>query len=144
MTRTFSGDIIISYGRDHCLTSLKERNMQVHETVSCALRPNKVMVASIDKTRTGKQIRKYMNLRGISAQDFKSYLSLGCVQSVYRWLDGQNLPSLDSLYALSELLMVPMDLLIAGSREYHPSPAKPEYAERLLRYYMLLQEYMAA
>lgn len=85
-----------------------------------------------------------MNLRGISAQDVKSYLSLGCVQSVYRWLDGQNLPSLDSLYALSELLMVPMDLLIAGSREYHPSPAKPEYAERLLRYYMLLQEYMAA
>ena len=67
------------------------------------------MVPVIDKQKTGNQIRKYMNLRGLSVQDVKTYLSLGCVQSVYHWLDGQSAPSLDNLYALSELLRVPMD-----------------------------------
>ena len=59
------------------------------------------MVPVIDKRKTGEQIRKYMNLRGLTVQDVKTYLSLGCVQSVYHWLDGQSAPSLDNLYALS-------------------------------------------
>ena len=103
-----------------------------------------VMVASIDKTRTGEQIRKYMRLRGVTVQDVRMHLSLGCVQSVYHWLDGKSLPTLDNLYALSELLGVPMDLLIAGDRRYLPPPGLPDGVKRLLRYYRLMQEHMAA
>ena len=102
------------------------------------------MVPVIDKRKTGEQIRKYMNLRGLTVQDVKSYLSLGCVQSVYHWLDGQSAPNLDNLYALSELLRVPMDLLVAGNRSYKPEANLPTGAIRLLRYYRLLYECMAA
>ena len=102
------------------------------------------MVPVIDKRKTGEQIRKYMNLRGLTVQDVKSYLSLGCVQSVYHWLDGQSAPNLDNLYALSELLRVPMDLLVAGNRSYKPETSLPTGAIRLLRYYRLLYECMAA
>jgi len=49
------------------------------------------MVLMIDSKKTGKQIRKYMALRGLTVQDVKEYLSLGCVQSVYHWLDGQSM-----------------------------------------------------
>ena len=103
-----------------------------------------IMVPVIDKRKTGEQIRKYMNLRGLTVQDVKAYLSLGCVQSVYHWLDGQSAPNLDNLYALSELLRVPMDLLVAGNRSYKPERNLPTGAIRLLRYYRLLYECMAA
>ena len=103
-----------------------------------------IMVPVIDKRKTGEQIRKYMNLRGLTVQDVKTYLSLGCVQSVYHWLDGQSAPNLDNLYALSELLRVPMDLLVAGNRSYKPEANLPTGAIRLLRYYRLLYECMAA
>ena len=103
-----------------------------------------IMVPVIDKRKTGEQIRKYMNLRGLTVQDVKTYLSLGCVQSVYHWLDGQSAPNLDNLYALSELLRVPMDLLVAGNRSYKPEANLPTGAIRLLRYYHLLYECMAA
>ena len=102
------------------------------------------MVPVIDKRKTGEQIRKYMNLRGLTVQDVKTCLSLGCVQSVYHWLDGQSAPNLDNLYALSELLRVPMDLLVAGNRSYKPEANLPTGAIRLLRYYRLLYECMAA
>lgn len=102
------------------------------------------MVPVIDKRKTGEQIRKYMNLRGLTVQDVKTYLSLGCVQSVYHWLDGQSAPNLDNLYALSELLRVPMDLLVAGNRSYKPEANLPTGAIRLLRYYRLLYECRAA
>ena len=102
------------------------------------------MVPVIDKRKTGEQIRKYMNLRGLTVQDVKIYLSLGCVQSVYHWLDGQSAPNLDNLYALSELLRVPMDLLVAGNRSYKPETNLPTGAIRLLRYYRLLYECRAA
>ena len=103
-----------------------------------------VMTPLIEKAKTGEQIRKIMRLRGITVQDVKVHLSLGCVQSVYHWLDGQSLPTLDNLYALSELLQVPMDMLVVGNRRYHPETKIQRGAERLLRYYRLLQDCMAA
>ncbi len=59
-------------------------------------------------------------------------------------MDGKSMPTIDNLYALSELLQVPMDMLVVGNRRYH---SKQEYnagAERLLCYYRLLQDCMAA
>ena len=102
------------------------------------------MIPAIDKRKTGEQIRKYMDLRGLTVQDVKEYLSLGCVQSVYHWLDGQSAPNIDNLYALSELLRVPMDLLVAGTRSYKPETNLPSWPKRLLLYYRLLNECIAA
>ena len=102
------------------------------------------MAPVIDKRKTGEQIRKYMKLRGLTVQDVQSYLSLGCVQSVYHWLDGQSAPSLDNLYALSELLQVPMDLLVAGNRSCQAESSLTAGAIRVLTYYRLLYECKAA
>ena len=102
------------------------------------------MVPVIDKRKTGEQIRKYMNLRGLTVQDVKTYLSLGCVQSVYHWLDGQSLPTLDNLYALSDLLKVPMDMMVCGNRRYNPAKISLAGAERLSRYSKLFQSGMAS
>ena len=102
------------------------------------------MTTTIDKVRTGQQIRLLMEKRGVTVRDVKNALSLACVQSVYHWLDGQSMPTLDNLYVLSDLLKVPMDMLVCGNRRYDPGKNIPEGAERLFRYYRLIQECMAA
>ena len=102
------------------------------------------MTIAIDKVRTGQQIRLLMEKRGVTVRDVKNALSLACVQSVYHWLDGQSMPTLDNLYALSDLLKVPMDMLVCGNRRYDPGMYVPKGAERLLRYYRMIQDCMTA
>ena len=102
------------------------------------------MTIAIDKVRTGQQIRLLMEKRGVTVEDVKDALSLACVQSVYHWLDGQSMPTLDNLYALSDLLKVPMDILICGNRCYDPVIIVSSGDERLFRYYMLIQKCMAS
>lgn len=106
-------------------------------------------IQGIDAVRTGKQIRKYMNLRGVSVEDVKEYLSLGCVQSVYHWLHGKSLPSLDNLYVLSRYLRVPMDALIVGIADNNiiredKKAVEDDGTQRLLYYYQWLQRNIAA
>lgn len=74
------------------------------------------MFPVINKRETGINLRRIMDMRGVSAKDVQQYLELSCVQSVYRWLDGINMPTIDNLYALSELLQVPIDALVCGNR----------------------------
>ena len=52
----------------------------------------------------------------------------------YHWLDGQSLPSLDNLYALSKILGVPMDRLIIGTGEYEKTKTVKEPSKHLLYY----------
>lgn len=46
------------------------------------------MFPIINKRETGVNIRQLMDRRGVTAKNIQQYLGLGCVQSVYRWLDG--------------------------------------------------------
>ena len=102
------------------------------------------MFPLINKRETGVNLRRIMDMRGITPKDIQEYLGLGCVQSVYRWIDGVNMPTIDNLYALSELLQVSIDAIVRGNR----SPIAPDIVEksvasresRLYAYYEKLQE----
>ena len=74
------------------------------------------MFPLINKRETGINLRRIMDMRGFSAKDVQEYLGLGCVQSVYRWIDGVNMPTIDNLYALSELFQLPIDSIVRGNR----------------------------
>lgn len=69
----------------------------------------------IDKEGTGKNLRKIMDARGISAKELQQYLRLGSVQSVYHWLEGKSLPTIDNLYAMSVYFSIPIDELVIGN-----------------------------
>ena len=75
------------------------------------------MIPVIDKKRTGEKIRFFMEREALNPSDIQMYLGLSCVQTVYRWLEGINIPSIDNLYALSCLFRVRMDDMIAGTAE---------------------------
>ena len=102
------------------------------------------MVPAIDKVNTGRRIKALMLINKLSVQDVRAYLSLGCVQSVYHWLDGRSLPTLENLYALSELLHVPVDFLIVGDRNYQKKDHVTRCLERYLSIYMMLYDRMIA
>ena len=46
------------------------------------------MFPTINKKETGVNLRRIMDMRGVKPKDIQEYLVFGCVQSVYRWLDG--------------------------------------------------------
>ena len=58
------------------------------------------MIPIIDKKKTGINLRLMMDERGITVKDVQQYLGLGSVQSVYHWLNGLSMPTVDNLYAL--------------------------------------------
>ena len=74
------------------------------------------MFPVINKQETGINLRRIMDKRGLTAKEIQEYLGLGCVQSVYRWFNGQSMPTIDNLYALSELFQMPMDAIVRGNR----------------------------
>lgn len=106
------------------------------------------MVPVINKRETGINLRRIMDKCGLSAKDVQEYLGLGCVQSVYRWLDGINVPTVDNLYALSEFFQLPIDAIVCGNR----APIAPNIAletldlrdRRLYTYYEKLNALRAA
>ena len=106
------------------------------------------MFPLINKRETGVNLRRIMDMRGITPKDVQEYLGLGCVQSVYRWLDGINVPTVDNLYALSELLQIPIDAIVRGNRASIASDIiikQPDSRERRLSaYYEKLNEKHAA
>ena len=91
----------------------------------------------IDSRATGVNLRRIMDARNISVRELKDYLGLSSIQSIYHWLNGICLPSIDNLYAMSIYFRLPVDELICGSGksftrrllllwEYLPSEKHPD------------------
>ncbi len=99
----------------------------------------KKMYPTIDMKATGMRIRQIMNHRKLTVKDVQKYLNLSSVQSIYHWLNGQSVPTVDNLYALSELFQLPVDAMIVGHRKYHMLlPDKPFYI-RVYTYCMIVR-----
>jgi len=106
------------------------------------------MFPTINLRETGINLRRIMDKRGITPKDIKEYLNLGSIQTVYNWCNGQNMPTVDNLYALSQFLQVPIDEIICGNRKaIIPEPiviiGNPR-ARRLYAYYKQLNKMLAA
>ncbi len=74
------------------------------------------MIPVIDKKATGVNIRRTMDKNNYSVRDLQAHLGLNSLQSIYHWLNGICLPTVDNLYALSGLFHTPVDDLLCGSR----------------------------
>ncbi|MDE7320018.1 MAG: helix-turn-helix transcriptional regulator [Lachnospiraceae bacterium] len=98
------------------------------------------MYPTIDMKATGRRIRRIMNQRKLSVKDVQKYLNLSSVQSIYHWLHGQSMPTIDNLYALSELFQLPVDAMLVGNRKYYKSPADEPYYSRIYVYYQMVME----
>lgn len=96
------------------------------------------MFPIIDKKRTGKQIRRIMEQKNITVKQLQVYLNLACVQSVYHWLEGSSMPTIDNLYAMSVLFEVSIDDMVCGNREYARVDDLRASYSRVIEYYTRL------
>lgn len=78
----------------------------------------------IDIIATAKNIKNIMQSRNVTVKDIQQFLELETPQSVYHWMNGRNMPTIDNLYALSELFHMPIDAIIIGNRKYTPDQNK--------------------
>lgn len=58
---------------------------------------------TIDLLATGKRINMLRKERKISVGKMKEYLGFNNATSIYRWLRGESLPTLENMYAISLL-----------------------------------------
>lgn len=69
----------------------------------------------IDLAATGRNIIRLRQERGFTVRDLQWYFGFENPQAIYKWQCGQSLPSVDHLYALSELLGVSMNEILVSS-----------------------------
>ncbi len=102
------------------------------------------MYRPIDMKKTGLKIKKMLSEAGYDVKYIQSYLHLSCPQSIYRWLKGKTLPSVEHLSALSELLHVSMNelLVLQGESVIYRCDLERYYlnCERLLTYATMLRK----
>lgn len=92
---------------------------------------------TIDKIRTGRQICHLMNNLGLTVIDVQNYMGFSTQQAVYHWLNGRSLPTLDNIYALSELFKVSIDQIICGNRKYQPEHDGMHHRLKVYREYFV-------
>ena len=89
----------------------------------------------VDMVKTGQNIKRIMQARGLTVKDIQEFLELGTPQGIYHWFDRRSMPTLDNLYALSELFRLPVDALLIGNRKYVCTAYWDPMYRRLYAYY---------
>ena len=66
----------------------------------------------IDLKATGEKIRDLKEKAGMTAKDLQKAFGFASPYPVYKWQNGQNLPTLDNLVILAGLFGVKMDDIV--------------------------------
>ena len=71
-----------------------------------------VRIPVIDLIETGKNIKRIREASGISVRDIQNILGFTNPQAVYKWQNGECLPSIDNLVILAAVLGVTVDEIL--------------------------------
>ena len=66
----------------------------------------------LDLEATGTKIKTLMKQRGITPRQLQVLLDFPYVQTVYNWYQGKNMPTIDNLVVLAQILGVTMDEIV--------------------------------
>ena len=66
----------------------------------------------LDLEATGAKIKTLMKQRGITLRQLQILLDFPYVQTVYNWYAGKNMPTIDNLVVLAQVLGVTMDDIV--------------------------------
>lgn len=66
----------------------------------------------LDLEATGTKIKTLMKQRGITPRQLQILLDFPYVQTIYNWYQGKNLPTIDNLVVLAQILGVTMDDIV--------------------------------
>ena len=66
----------------------------------------------LDLEATGTKIKTLMKQRGITPRQLQILLDFPYVQTIYNWFNAKNLPTIDNLVVLAQILGVTMDEIV--------------------------------
>ena len=71
----------------------------------------------VDMKKTGVHIKELFDKKNISVAEIQKELGLKSPQSVYRWYNGEAMPTVEHLYSLASMLHVPIEELLVFKTE---------------------------
>ena len=66
----------------------------------------------VDMAATGRNIQQMMDQAGKNAKDIQAACNLTTCNAVYKWLRGQNMPTIDNLVVIAGLLGAKLDDIV--------------------------------
>ena len=70
----------------------------------------------IDTIATGKNIKQMIKSKGFKIADIQSKMGFNTPQSIFKWLRGDAVPSIDNLVILADILDISIDKIIITAR----------------------------
>ena len=71
----------------------------------------------LDPQATGQRIKEIRMRKHISVNDICQFMGFENPQAVYKWQRGESIPSVDNLYALSQLFETSMENILCTREE---------------------------
>lgn len=79
----------------------------------------------LDAKATGARIKELRKIQHLKVEDISQFMGFESPQAVYKWQRGDTLPTVDNLYALSQLFNTSIDDILRGTRGEDDSPSLP-------------------
>ena len=79
-----------------------------------------VRIPVIDLIETGKNIKRIREASGISVRDIQNILGFTNPQAIYKWQNGECLPTIDNLVILAAVLGVTVDEILVTDDDEDP------------------------
>lgn len=70
------------------------------------------MVIMVDMKATGDNIIRLRRKRGLSVKDIQEKFGFATPQSIYKWQQGQAMPTVDNLFMLARLFEVAVEDIV--------------------------------
>lgn len=74
-------------------------------------------MVQINVSATGERIKNMMQDRGLTVKDVQAVCGFTTPQAVYKWIHGQNMPSVDNLVILASLFGTLVDDIVVIEKE---------------------------
>ena len=108
--RWMNGDMLPSVDNLYRLSYVL--NTQMEDLVTVKFTRENMNCITLDKEMSSKKLHTAIIRSGYSIEELQNMLQLSCPKTIYRWIQGDTLPSMDNLYKLSLILNTSMENLI--------------------------------
>ena len=69
-------------------------------------------MSTVNLKETGLNIKRLMHIQGLSSADLQKIFGFNTKQAIYKWLRGENMPSIDNLVILADVFNCKLDDIV--------------------------------
>lgn len=74
------------------------------------------MITIVDLKATGENIIRLREERGLTVKELQEMFGFATPQSIYKWQQGQAMPTVDNLFTLAEVFKVSVEEIVVINR----------------------------